>query len=251
KKAAGSASTENNDTTAAAAAKAEESGGYGDYRASSLYRRRHSQPRTGPAQFFIDSTDVSEDEGDRGAQAAVPPGLRMTQMQNEQPPRHQNHSQHSSPVIKVKLVAGMSHGFMQMYSLLPESKRVANVLGDWLCELLDGAHSISDGSRCASAVDTTNINSASWLNGDGNRRRGYSTQTDASDEHYTNTAALDAPSIEVTAASPVVAQRNESQHTLVTKSIFDKGMVDRYGIEVVSAANMVRRRGHGLADPLN
>ncbi|KAJ2244382.1 hypothetical protein GGH97_003214 [Coemansia sp. RSA 475] len=158
---------------------------YCAYRGSALYRRRHSQPRvrnSSSKRFYIGSTDVSEDE-DRASN--VPRALRMTQFGEPQP-------QNSDAVIKVKLVAGMSHGFLQMYSLLPEARKVAAMCGEWLDELLHDAHSISPYSRCASEVRIP-------------------------------------PSSDKLAIN----------------------VMDRYGVEIVSAANMVRRRGHGLADPLS
>ncbi|KAJ2495892.1 hypothetical protein GGH96_006186 [Coemansia sp. RSA 1972] len=159
---------------------------YCAYRGSALYRRRHSQPRvrnSSSTRFYIGSTDVSEDEDQRASH--VPRALRMTQF--DEP-----HTQNGDAVIKVKLVAGMSHGFLQMYSLLPEARKVAAMCGEWLDELLHDAHSISPYSRCASEVRIP-------------------------------------PSSDKLAIN----------------------VMDRYGVEIVSAANMVRRRGHGLADPLS
>ncbi|KAJ1736862.1 hypothetical protein LPJ72_001010 [Coemansia sp. Benny D160-2] len=139
------------------------------------------------AQFYIGSTDVSEDEDAGGShsqnQQYLPRSLRMSGLQQQQQRRkkqqeqHYNRASHSS-AIRVKLVAGMSHGFMQMYALLPESKRVANLLGDWLDELLLHGHRVA--------------------------------------ENPANTLPA-----------------------------------GHYGLEEVSAADMVHRRGHGLADPLS
>ncbi|ORX70661.1 alpha/beta-hydrolase [Linderina pennispora] len=168
---------------------------YQAYRGSRLYTRRHSQPRIlqpNSKSFYIGSTDTSDDEG--LAQAKFPASLRMSGMPEKlsvalaKSISGRNATEGKQPVIKIKLVAGMSHGFMQMYALLPESKQVANTLGDWLMELLYGSHHISMSSRCTSQVET---------------------------------------------------------------GIFEKGIIDKHGIEVVSSANMVKRRGLGLADPLN
>ncbi|KAJ1663082.1 hypothetical protein IW140_005879 [Coemansia sp. RSA 1813] len=125
------------------------------------------------AQFYIGSTDVSEDEDPSGGGQQLPPSLRMSGIP-------QNRKRQYPNVIKVKLVAGMSHGFMQMYALLPESKRVANLLGDWLGELLD----------------------SNWHDS------------------------------------------LEQDDELVPPA-------GHYGLEEVSTADMVHRRGHGLADPLS
>ncbi|KAJ2827936.1 hypothetical protein IWW50_001633 [Coemansia erecta] len=164
--------------------------GYCAYPGSALYRRRHSRPRIfnpSSKQFYIGSSDVSEDEDRIGGGGGVPRALRMTQF--DEPAKKSDDA-----VIKVKLVAGMSHGFLQMYSLLPESRRVAGMVGEWLDELLHGSHSISAYSRCGSVVAVS---------------------------------AADKP------------------------EKVSLNVLDRYGVEIVSAANMVRRRGHGLAEPLS
>ncbi|KAJ2869381.1 hypothetical protein GGI22_000300 [Coemansia erecta] len=153
-------------------------------------RRAQRRPESA-AQFYIGSTDVSEDEDNahyaNGGGQQLPQSLRMSGM----PPQHQSARRHYHNVVKVKLVAGMSHGFMQMYALLPESKRVANLLGDWLGELLDGNWKEEDGEEGEA--------------GQGNAKGG---------------------------GGPVA-------------------VAARYGLEEVSTADMVHRRGHGLADPLS
>ncbi|KAJ1818837.1 hypothetical protein LPJ60_004106 [Coemansia sp. RSA 2675] len=210
---------------------------YRDYRSSKLYSRRHSQPpsassgRGGSTQFYIGSTDVSDNDDEQAAAMPLPPSLRMSQIPAraatattaEQP------GGGSRPVIKVKLLAGMSHGFMQMYSLLPESKSVANTLGDWLGELLFGDHTITPYSRCASAV---NVPLSPDRSSSSSRRHGRKQSVSVQYHVIPPTPPLSAELAEV-------------------KSIFARGDIDRHGIEIVSAANMVRRRGHGLADPLN
>ncbi|KAJ2744514.1 hypothetical protein GGI20_002915 [Coemansia sp. BCRC 34301] len=200
---------------------------YREYRSSKLYSRRHSQPpspNAGQTQFFIGSTDVSDNEDCCG----IPASLRMSQIPASVPPAP--HSVNSRPVIKVKLVAGMSHGFMQMYSLLPESKSVANTLGDWLGELLYGDHNITPYSRCASAVAVSNVSPPC-----GPRSKNPKVE----DLHVL---------LPPTPLSPALTPELLGD---AKRSIFDRGDIDRHGIEIVSAANMVRRRGHGLADPLN
>ncbi|KAJ1907106.1 hypothetical protein LPJ81_000965 [Coemansia sp. IMI 209127] len=146
-------------------------------------RRTQRRPESS-AQFYIGSTDVSEDEDNNAHYAngqQLPQSLRMSGI----PPPQLRSARHYHNVIKVKLVAGMSHGFMQMYALLPESKRVANLLGDWLGELLDG----------------------NWKEEDEDKE-------------------------EAGQREPVA-------------------VAARYGLEEVSTADMVHRRGHGLADPLS
>ncbi|KAJ1825407.1 hypothetical protein LPJ70_008025 [Coemansia sp. RSA 2708] len=179
----------------------------GEQRGSALYRRRHSQPRlrTAPTQFFVGSANASEDEDAKPQR--LPQSLRMTQFKAS-----------DDPLIKVKLVAGMSHGFLQMYSLLPEARRVTDMVGEWLLELLDGSHSISPYSRCASAVDTSAAN-------DGRSRSSSCSDFDPEPSSTVSVSVVD--------------------------NVFDKHVVDRYGVEIVSAANMVHRRGHGLANPLS
>ncbi|KAJ1800405.1 hypothetical protein LPJ59_001128 [Coemansia sp. RSA 2399] len=146
-------------------------------------RRAQRRPESS-AQFYIGSTDVSEDEDNNTHYAngqQLPQSLRMSGI----PPPQPRSVRHYHNVIKVKLVAGMSHGFMQMYALLPESKRVANLLGDWLGELLDG----------------------NWKEED-----------------------------------EVEEEAGQREPVAVAA---------RYGLEEVSTADMVHRRGHGLADPLS
>ncbi|KAJ1960099.1 hypothetical protein GGI12_003985 [Dipsacomyces acuminosporus] len=221
---------------------------YHDYKSSILYSRRHSQPRVIPSlnsstQFYIGSTDVSDDEDHHLSNNAgttskgghlLPASLRMSQFPHHLPNGTHNKKETADEgeepvIIKVKLLAGMSHAFMQMYSLLPESKSVANTLGDWLCELLYGEHSITAYSRCASHINVaSNPASKSALQGDDD-------DDDEDDEEEVRPMENEA-----------IAQDSED-----SKSIFDKGLVDKNGIELISAANMVRRRGHGLANPLN
>ncbi|KAJ2730704.1 hypothetical protein IW152_005067 [Coemansia sp. BCRC 34962] len=212
---------------------------YRDYRSSKLYSRRHSQPpsaassgRGGSTQFYIGSTDVSDNDDEQAATVPLPPSLRMSQIPARtttaagagQPA---SSSGGGRPVIKVKLLAGMSHGFMQMYSLLPESKSVANTLGDWLGELLYGDHTITPYSRCASVVNVP-------LSPDRSSGKRHGRKQSVSVQYHV-----------IPPTPPLSAELPEA------KSIFARGDIDRHGIEIVSAANMVRRRGHGLADPLN
>ncbi|KAJ1726332.1 hypothetical protein LPJ61_005259, partial [Coemansia biformis] len=262
-------------------------GEYRDYKSSRLYSRRHSQPKpyTASTRFYIGSTDVSDDENHSGTaasgnKAGLPASLRMSQF----PPSGNNsdnagHTDRKSlgntAIIKVKLVAGMSHGFMQMYSLLPESKRVANILGDWLSEMLYGSHTITPFSRCASMVNVPDSTPTA---------AGYASQTDDDDDSNRsgNTSAADGQSrwaVDASVAGQLKRGRrvpsrvstpnpslftneltvqmqsppcdNRTSLSPTGRSIFDGGFVDKHGIEVVSAANMVRRRGYGLADPLN
>ncbi|KAI8319694.1 alpha/beta-hydrolase [Martensiomyces pterosporus] len=297
---------------------------YHDYKSSILYSRRHSQPRVRPlkasgTQFYIGSTDVSDndDEADRSHPASagkashggllLPPSLRMSQFPQqhlrEGMPRElvadaqrADDDDEEPIIIKVKLIAGMSHGFMQMYSLLPESKSVANTLGDWLSELLYGDHSITAYSRCASEVDPAESHrqyrrnapaQPSSLRGGGSLESGEDGSDvddelqDASDRWLNQSVAMRLKNHRQSADSSqgVFAGESDAASTTVSvsvhvtapsdgagmppslaasgiaaspaKSIFDRGLVDKHGIEVVSAANMVRRRGHGLADPLN
>ncbi|KAJ2784989.1 hypothetical protein H4R18_000803 [Coemansia javaensis] len=267
------------------AAERGESSGARIRRGSRLFSRRHSQPRpAGSAtRFYIGSTDVSEDEGLGEGSARpgqLPPSLRMSQFP---PPGADGPAGagddapgNSSAVIKVKLVAGMSHGFMQMYSVLPESKRVANLLGDWLHELLHSTHSFTLYSRCASAVDAAcpADSSATASAAECQRGSGYASQTedeaelpaDISDWVVSASVAAQlkfggGTSGRRRVRSPIHSAQLPDQPELLspaqpkrfspTRSIFDGGLVDKHGIEVVSAADMVRRRGHGLADPLN
>ncbi|KAJ2673827.1 hypothetical protein GGI25_004574 [Coemansia spiralis] len=202
---------------------------YHEYKGSRLYSRRHSQPK--PTSFYIGSTDVSDDEDYHSSKHPLPKSLRMS---NIKPSRFATTNNSSGPVIKVKLVAGMSHGFMQMYSLLPESKQVADTLGDWLTELLHGGHTITAYSRCASVVDHS---------AHGNSYGGTNEYYPDTLEPHIDNKAHERPLL----SSESMVQMNKDS----VKSIFDKGLVDKHGIEVVSVASMVRRRDHGLTDPLN
>ncbi|PVV02622.1 hypothetical protein BB560_002921 [Smittium megazygosporum] len=57
----------------------------------------------------------------------------------------------SSTVIKVKILKGMSHGFMQMGSILPEAIATVKTIGGWIEELFDKEEQhISSYSRCGS-----------------------------------------------------------------------------------------------------
>ncbi|KAJ2800909.1 hypothetical protein H4R21_002994 [Coemansia helicoidea] len=234
-------------------------GEYLNYKSSRLYGRRHSQPRQPQTstQFYIGSSDASSDEGSAGGgRGTVPAALRMTQLPVAQP----------AAVIKVKLVAGMSHGFMQMYSVLPESKRVASLVGDWLDELLHGAYPISPHSRCASLEDTTDphchaVGDLSQTDDDECDADGHPWAVHASVAAHLKPRRLQTPSAAapppppppplVACKSPSSPQRGETSPLSPTKrNIFASGHVDKHGIEVVSAADMVRRRGQGLADPL-
>ncbi|KAJ2449084.1 hypothetical protein EV183_005083 [Coemansia sp. RSA 2336] len=197
---------------------------YCEYSKSSLYQRRHSQPRLKPAgssKFFIGSADVSEDEESAAKPSLLPQSLRMTQF--TRPP--------DSPacVIKLKLVAGMSHGFLQMFSLLPESRQVSQMLARWLDELLaGGSREISPYSRCASHVDNS-LKTAE--NGKSNRSSRASSVKSEEEAGMGESLAMD-----------LLLRRNRNGN---------KSMRDHHGVEVVSAASMVYRRGSGLADPLS
>ncbi|KAJ2336561.1 hypothetical protein GGI00_000763 [Coemansia sp. RSA 2681] len=240
---------------------------YRDYRSSKLYSRRHSQPSSPATQFYIGSTDVSDNDDDQPASIGaantsgmppLPASLRMSQFPAPTsppallpvpPPPPQPLSSSlppllNRPVIKVKLVAGMSHGFMQMYSLLPESKSVANTLGDWLGELLFGDHTITPYSRCASAV-AVNSNMAAVSPPGERESKGRRRKATPVSVQYN---VLPPTPLSPSPPSPLSLS---SSGSVETKSIFARGDIDRHGIEIVSAANMVRRRGHGLADPLN
>ncbi|KAJ2582001.1 hypothetical protein GGH95_001773 [Coemansia sp. RSA 1836] len=238
---------------------------YRDYRSSKLYSRRHSQPSSPATQFYIGSTDVSDNDDDQpasvgaantGGMPPLPASLRMSQFPAATPPpaplplppQPLSSSLPPSlnrPVIKVKLVAGMSHGFMQMYSLLPESKSVANTLGDWLGELLFGDHTITPYSRCASAVAVNSNMAAVSSPGEHESSRGRRRKATPVSVQYN---VLPPTPLSPSPPSPLSLS---SLGSVETKSIFARGDIDRHGIEIVSAANMVRRRGHGLADPLN
>ncbi|KAJ2855698.1 hypothetical protein J3B02_002031 [Coemansia erecta] len=299
---------------------------YHDYKSSILYSRRHSQPRLlrgkrGATSFYIGSTDVSDndDEGDAwvhsvsqkpnatitgsngtaGAQLLqLPASLRMSHIpQAKNQPSAPCSSSTASPVIKVKIVAGMSHGFMQMYSILPESKQVANTMASWLSELLYGDHRITAFSRCASMVDSSHQddtckarkmstasaatastsdfenddeaeNEKSWVveqsvgrhlavNRHGHTR--YGRQLDDGSDDELEIEAGNGISIRVTSPPPPNLSGSPSSSTPPPPpppmhqpaAVFARGPVDKHGIEIVSAANMVRRRGQGLADPLN
>ncbi|KAJ2004239.1 hypothetical protein GGI04_002675, partial [Coemansia thaxteri] len=291
---------------------------YRDYKTSKLYSRRHSRPPPfsirggnddgrGSTQFYIGSTDVSDNDDDNAAVSggtssncsskgrsigppALPASLRMSQIPSvtvsPTPAALPSSSTTQAPrpvVIKVKLVAGMSHGFMQMYSLLPESKSVANTLGDWLGELLFGDHTITPYSRCASAVavtSTANNSSKTGAFGVQNQqqqpfvRSALATTAGAPPSppeeapHHLHQSGSATHSAAAMASMEEALQQMQSQNVAqeaalaattglespaieAKKSIFDRGQIDRHGIEIVSAVNMVRRRGHGLADPLN
>ncbi|KAJ2708970.1 hypothetical protein H4R19_004484 [Coemansia spiralis] len=235
-------------------------GEYGKYKSSRLYSRRHSQPRPRrvSTQFYIGSTDVSEDEC--GGKGALPASLRMTNI----PPDTGSASEtraartQAAAIIKVKLVAGMSHGFMQMYSVLPESKRVASILADWLGEMLRGAHTITPYSRCASVVDASSgadlrrcrhtPGDISQTDDDECDANGHTWAVHASVAGHLKHRRRISP--RATGALPP-SLSVEGTPVPLGRSIFAGGPVDKHGIEVVSAANMVRRRGYGLADPLN
>ncbi|KAJ2062474.1 hypothetical protein GGI17_002366 [Coemansia sp. S146] len=225
---------------------------YRDYRSSKLYSRRHSQPPAsvggahGSTQFYIGSTDVSDNDEDQTTSSGMPlpASLRMSQFPATARATVQAASR---PVIKVKLLAGMSHGFMQMYSLLPESKSVANTLGDWLGELLFGDHTITPYSRCASAVAVNEgsiMPSSSPDHGNRQQRR----KKQAMEKSVSVQYHVIPPTPPLSASVPISPL---SAGLAEIKSIFARGDIDKHGIEIVSAANMVRRRGYGLADPLN
>ncbi|KAJ2722697.1 hypothetical protein GGI07_003160 [Coemansia sp. Benny D115] len=272
----------------------------------------------------------------------LPASLRMSHIPApQQPPSSQSYPSSSLPaeensigigvddvqssppaVIKVKLVAGMSHGFMQMYSLLPESKRVADTMAGWLAELLYGDHQITAYSRCASLVDhptgptrlpqqqqqrqqKTVVDPTSAGESDyddyydhrNSGANGYSTVNDGADDdaatwelsrsvgrHMVGRGggigsrgryrkivkmkedpATTANGISITITSPPpppvsasspspspLLSRSESP-SLETSRLADRERrrLDKNGIEIVSSADMLRRRGHGLADPLN
>ncbi|KAJ2881549.1 hypothetical protein H4R27_004013 [Coemansia aciculifera] len=225
---------------------------YRDYRSSKLYSRRHSQPPSsggahGSTQFYIGSTDVSDNDEDQTATGGMPLPASLRMSQFPATARATTGQAASRPVIKVKLLAGMSHGFMQMYSLLPESKSVANTLGDWLGELLFGDHTITPYSRCASAV-AVNEGSAMPLSPDhGNRQQRKKRQ--AMEKSVVSVQYHVIPPTPPLSASVPISPL--SAGLAEVKSIFARGDIDKHGIEIVSAANMVRRRGYGLADPLN
>ncbi|KAJ2754549.1 hypothetical protein GGI19_002313 [Coemansia pectinata] len=225
---------------------------YRDYRSSKLYSRRHSQPPSsggahGSTQFYIGSTDVSDNDEDQTTTGGMPLPASLRMSQFPATARATTGQAASRPVIKVKLLAGMSHGFMQMYSLLPESKSVANTLGDWLGELLFGDHTITPYSRCASAV-AVNEGSAMPLSPDhGNRQQRKKRQ--AMEKSVVSVQYHVIPPTPPLSASVPISPL--SAGLAEVKSIFARGDIDKHGIEIVSAANMVRRRGYGLADPLN
>ncbi|KAJ2051900.1 hypothetical protein H4S04_001690 [Coemansia sp. S16] len=230
---------------------------YRDYRSSKLYSRRHSQPPSsvgthGSTQFYIGSTDVSDNDEDQTTSSGMPlpASLRMSQFPaaiNTGTARASTGQGVSRPVIKVKLLAGMSHGFMQMYSLLPESKSVANTLGDWLGELLFGDHTITPYSRCASAVAINEGNNMPLSPDHGSRQR----RKKAIGKPVSVQYHVLPPTPPLSAALPVSTLSNAAVGMAEVKNIFARGDIDKHGIEIVSAANMVRRRGYGLADPLN
>ncbi|KAJ1827788.1 hypothetical protein LPJ56_001474 [Coemansia sp. RSA 2599] len=295
--------------------------------------------------FYIGSTDVSDNDDDGtdawtqsagqrtsggssigtgtggGAAAAataqmlqLPASLRMSHIPPaDQPSRHRGRRQSafatavpSPPVIKVKIIAGMSHGFMQMYSILPESKRVANTMASWLSELLYGDHNITAFSRCASVIDgdgtfgarrasvasasdfesdvaCDGAEDASWgvversvgkhlaaghhrgrYNGSAGRDQleieagnGISIRVTSPPPPPPVSASASASASVSESASPSVStppsssQPHQQQPASGSNAVFERGPVDKHGIEIVSAANMVRRRGQGLADPLN
>ncbi|KAJ2629009.1 hypothetical protein H4R22_003573 [Coemansia sp. RSA 1290] len=198
---------------------------YCEYSKSSLYRRRHSQPRLRPAgssKFFIGSTDVSEDE-DSAKPSLLPQSLRMTSFARA--------SDSPASVIKLKLVAGMSHGFLQMFSLLPESRQVNQMLARWLDELLvGGSREISPYSRCASHVDSPFKAAAD--HGRSNRSSRASSVKSEEEACRGDSLAMD-----------FLLRRNRNGN--------NKSIRDHHGVEIVSAASMVYRRGSGLADPLS
>ncbi|KAJ2389193.1 hypothetical protein GGI05_003572, partial [Coemansia sp. RSA 2603] len=150
---------------------------YRDYKSTILYSRRHSQPRlrSRRSNFYIGSTDVSDNDDDSNSadqwstsgntagsqQLQLPASLRMSQFPAQPKTIDPTLAATAEPVIKVKIVAGMSHGFMQMYSLLPESKQVANTMATWLSELLYGNHKITAYSRCASVVENSHMEPSS------------------------------------------------------------------------------------------
>ncbi|KAJ1947027.1 hypothetical protein GGF37_000759 [Kickxella alabastrina] len=286
---------------------------YRDFKSSKLYSRRHSQPRLHrETNFYIGSTDVSDNDEDQSmlkapadtsttsASAAaaagalrqkLPASLRMSHIPTPQASAaHHSRSAarsraeeiaESAPatVIKVKLLAGMSHGFMQMYSLLPESKQVAATLGGWLVELLYGDHTMTAYSRCASMVYNSgphcqqqqqqqlhgadyvsSSSSSSWeigpnvgnivlRNGHGPNRHRSVVDDLISIEITSPPLPSTSPTLAVTAAAASFSMNAAAPG--ISADIFERGLLDKHGIEIVSSANMVRRRGHGLADPLN
>ncbi|KAJ2843549.1 hypothetical protein IWW36_005524 [Coemansia brasiliensis] len=204
-------------------------GRYCEYSKSSLYQRRHSQPRLRPrgsSKFFIGSTDVSEDEDSAAAKPPLlPQSLRMTRFTRT------SDSQPAASAIKLKLVAGMSHGFLQMFSLLPESRQVSRMLARWLDELLSRSHEISPYSRCASQVDNT---LKAGMGGNDRSARSSRASSVKSEEEACRGDSV---------AMDFLLRRNRNGNNKVVR--------DHYGVEIVSAASMVYRRGDGLADPLS
>lgn len=198
---------------------------------SKLYGRRHSQPRAANSstQFYIGSTDASDNDDDGGdsslghGQHLLPASLRMSMFaKNTQQQPQQQHRQ--QPIIKIKLVKGMSHGFMQMYPLLPEAKRVADTIGDWILELMDGDDRITEFSRCASMVVV--------------------------EEEDTNKLERTASVVLLTEDEEDSSDTN-SNDTVTSNGSGGTPSIDRHGIEVVTAADMVRKRGRDLTNPLD
>ncbi len=48
-------------------------------------------------------------------------------------------SKHPNDMVHVKILPGMSHGFMQMTAFLPEASQVTNCCSDWIMEMFQEA----------------------------------------------------------------------------------------------------------------
>ncbi|PVU89016.1 hypothetical protein BB561_005601 [Smittium simulii] len=66
-----------------------------------------------------------------------------------------------STIIKLKILKGMSHGFMQMGSILPEALSSINTIGEWMNELFClEERLITSYSRCGSIASLNDFNSS-------------------------------------------------------------------------------------------
>ncbi|KAI7835227.1 Alpha/Beta hydrolase protein [Kickxella alabastrina] len=250
-----------------------------DYYLSPLVAPDHLLERFPPVYFMCGEKDPMVD--DTVLFAARIRKAKQRRMQAASPAKKPNKGDRRplAAVIKVKLLAGMSHGFMQMYSLLPESKQVAATLGGWLVELLYGDHTMTAYSRCASMVYNSgphcqqqqqqqlhgadyvsSSSSSSWeigpnvgnivlRNGHGPNRHRSVVDDLISIEITSPPLPSTSPTLAVTAAAASFSMNAAAPG--ISADIFERGLLDKHGIEIVSSANMVRRRGHGLADPLN
>ncbi|KAJ2783335.1 hypothetical protein GGI15_002622 [Coemansia interrupta] len=194
---------------------------YHDYKSSILYSRRHSQPRlrSRRSNFYIGSTDVSDNDEDNNST-----------------------DQWST--------AGNSGGSQQLQ--LPASLRMSQFPAQPKPADPDEEKEEEEVPGESRALGFGQSIGRQLIGRGGNRLHYDRRHPRHVDEIETGNGisiriTSPPPPLSSSSGSPAASGSPPSQ----TKGIFDKGQIDKHGIEIVTAADMVRRRGHGLADPLN